>query len=333
MSAIELLYSAALETTSEQITVINAHANPLLNQLCSSRNCSIQQHFKPAYDELIRSGLTATTSLQIHPECELVLILPAKNRQQTLSWMALAISHLKDGGKIIVSSANNHGAKSYEAALKKLAGNINSYSKAKCRVFASAKTAACNDDLTEQWLQNGQQQLVPTHGLISQPGLFSWDQPDRGSILLLEQLPPLNGTGMDLCSGYGLLSASVLQSSESIHQLHLVEADLFALNCAEKNCSQHATKTALHWLDATTDKLPAKLDWVICNPPFHTGHYLDVELGKNIILNGCKSLKPGGTIYLVANRKLPYEHLLRSTLKNTETVLQADGYKVIKGTR
>ena len=334
MSAIELLYRNAIDIQAKQITVVNAHAHPLLYELCrSAKHYHLLQHFKPAFDALTSSGLETVTRLASETDRELILIIPSKNRQQTLAWMAESMQRLADGGMVLMACANSYGAKGYESSLKKLSGNINSTSKSKCRIFSARKTTLFDAALADQWRSNVKPQRIESHGLISQPGLFSWDRPDPGSRLLLAHLPELSGTGMDLCCGYGLLSEEILRTSEHAKHLHLVEAEQLALECAAKNCEQWASQTDYHWLDAANEPLPGEVDWIVCNPPFHTGQERDIELGQKIIMNGCRSLKSGGEIYLVANRKLPYERILQSALKTVTISVQAEGFKVIRGVK
>lgn len=336
MPATELLYSAALEHPAKRLLIINAHADAQLIALQNrAGQLDLWQHFKPEHDALKRMGLYVANALpNLGNLYDMVLLLPSKSRQQTLAWMAAAMQRLTDGGTLLVASANAHGARSYETSLAKLAGNIASRSKSKCRIFSAKKTADLDPKLLEQWAKGGKaRHIQSSHGLVSQPGLFSWDHVDHGSELLLKQLPELSGIGMDLCCGYGLLAESVLRKSDNIEKLHLVEADHLALECAKINCEAWKSKVQTEWLDAASEALPRNMEWIICNPPFHTGQKRDVELGQRVIESGCLALKPGGIIYLVANRKLPYEQLLKSLLKTTQIVMEAEGFKVIRGVR
>ncbi|MDQ7000245.1 MAG: methyltransferase, partial [Mariprofundus sp.] len=149
----------------------------------------------------------------------------------------------------------------------------------------------------------------------------------------IKQLPVLHGIGMDLCCGYGLLTEYILHLSTDIKQIHLVEADWLALDCARQNTAAWQDIVQSHWKDAVLESLPKQLDWVVCNPPFHSGQSRDVKLGQSIVLHACQSLKKGGCLYLVANRKLPYENLIRSELRQCEILTEADGFKVIRGVR
>ncbi len=355
MKAIELLYRAALEIRSERILVINAQAHPLL--LTIKEQCShldIQQHFKPEFAAIEHIGLSVSPHWPDSGNMyDLILLKPSKNKQQTQAWMALAFNSLKDSGHIIVACANEHGAKSYESALEKLAGNIASRSKSKCRIFSARNSAAFNSELAKQWIDTALPCRIDSYGLISRPGLFSWNRADTGSSLLLDQLPELSGIGMDLCCGFGLLAEQVMhkqmireqmvrkqmvrkqmiREQTGVEKIHLVEADILALDCAIRNTQPWQQHILSHWSDATSDPLPSDLDWVVCNPPFHTGQNRDVGLGQSIALRACASLKRGGSLYLVANRKLPYERLLQSELQSCQTLIETNGFKIIKGIR
>ncbi|MBL4775986.1 MAG: class I SAM-dependent methyltransferase [Mariprofundus sp.] len=336
MSAVELLYQTATAKAEGRTLIINTQADSLL--LTLSAQCpqlDLQQHFKPEYAAIQRMGLAASETLSgFDAAYDLIVLLAAKNKQQTLGWMAEAMKLLQDNGILLMACANKHGAKSYESALHMLAGNIASRCQSKCRIFSAKKTALLDHILLDQWVDSAQAKSIPTHGLISQPGLFSWNHADSGSQLLLDHLPhDFSGTGMDLCCGYGLLAEHLLHTSPDIDTLHLVEADQLALNCAEYNTRTWAQKIQSHWRDAAHDPLPKQLDWIICNPPFHTGQQRDVGLGQGIVQRACQSLKRGGRLYVVANRKLPYEALMHTGLKHCDTVVEADGFKIIKGIR
>ncbi|MFQ5519100.1 MAG: methyltransferase [Mariprofundus sp.] len=334
MSAVQLLYQAALATSPGKTAILNAQADPLLSQLAARKeSLDLTQYFKPEHDALTSMGFTVSPEFsKLSTDYDLILLLPSKNKQQTHAWMAEAMRRLQKNGKIMMACANRHGAKSHETALKALAGNISSASKSKCRIFSACRNNHFDNELAEQWIQDAKPRRIETHGLISQPGPFSWDRADTGSSLLLEQLPALPGTGLDLCCGYGLLSEWILKHSPNVQLLHLIEADHIALECARANTQHWQTRVQLHWADAVSDPLPQNLDWIVCNPPFHSGQNRDIELGQAIVQRACQSLKKGGSLYLVANRKLPYEHLLQAGLQNCQTLIEKNGFKVFRGT-
>lgn len=339
LRSIELLYRAVLEQGCRRVCVIHASAHPLLVELSSKVALTLQQHEKPAYRQLVALGLDPSPDWpDTDIEFDTILLIPSKNRAQTHAWMARAMQMLADGGWLMFSCANRYGAKGYRQALAALAGSVSARSKAKCRLLCACKQADHFDAaLADRWLAAAEVRRVETHGLQAQPGLFSWQQGDRGSLLLLaalsERLSMLRGQGMDLCCGYGLLAVELLKRYTQIDRLHLVDSDHLALDCAISNVSEWRSRIVPHWLDAATEQLPSQLDWLVCNPPFHAGQTRDVELGKSIVMQGCRSLRDGGRIYLVANRQLPYERLLQAELRQLHTLAERDGFKVLEGVR
>jgi 16S rRNA (guanine1207-N2)-methyltransferase len=278
--AFNLLIEAAKQQHVQRMAVLNAQAHPWLSHFHQHSELSLYQSFKPLILDIQTMGLGVAP---LQGEYDLILLVPAKDKIQSLGWMAQAFEHLTHGGKLMMACENQYGAKSYESALKKLAGHTACTSKSKCRLFSAKKTPSLNIELQQQWLENTKPSVIPSHGLWAQPGLFSWKKPDVGSQMLLNHLPVLSGKVMDLCCGYGLLAAHCLKASPSITHLHLVEADSLALDCAKKNVAEGITgdtDISPHHVDAAHESLPKHFNYVVCNPPFHTGQTRDVELGQ-----------------------------------------------------
>ena len=335
--ATTLLYRQGLsfidaQTAPVRLGIVNAAADPLLAILTASAHMfQLQQTRRDESLALADLGLDSCEELSGTFDC--VLLVPAKQRAQTLGWMASAMKMLSDNGMLIVCCPNRMGARTYEKKLGELSGNVSSTSKSKCRIFSAKRSKQLNEGLAEEWVCKSAPQVVPEMGLYSRPGLFSWDRPDPGSCLLLDHLPSdLSGSGMDLGCGLGFLAAGILQRSEHIDTLHLVDVERLALDCARLNLEPFKdTRLHYHWLDASSETLPDKLDWIILNPPFHRGREQAIELGQKIIAAACGVLKPGGKLYLVANVHLPYEGILKAHLKTFRQQDIRDGFKLIGG--
>ena len=52
------------------------------------------------------------------------------------------------------------------------------------------------------------------------------------------------------------------------------------------------------------------------NPPFHRGRAAEPEIGAGMIRAAAKALKPGGRLFMVANRQLPYETVLAAVFSS-----------------
>ncbi|MCK7593973.1 class I SAM-dependent methyltransferase [Pseudomarimonas salicorniae] len=303
------------------------HQRSLPDLVCESS-------FKPDVDALLRSGLAVR-----EPEdtrYPLVMVLPPRQREHARATLARALDRVAPGGVLLACQANDEGAKSGEADLRKLAGPIESLAKHHCRVYWARAETGSDPALLAEWRELDAPRPILDGRFHSRPGLFAWDRVDPASRLLVEQLPDdLAGAAADLGAGYGYLSASLLQRCVGIHSLDLFEAEARALPLAEKNLEAHAGRVAItpHWHDVIQG-VPGRYDVIVCNPPFHTQRAGDrPDIGRRFIAAAAASLNPGGQLWLVANRHLPYEAELAQGFDSLRTVCQRDGFKVVQARR
>ena len=183
----------------------------------------------------------------------------------------------------------------------------------------------------EQAIAEGAPQEAPRLGLISQPGVFSWDRPDPGSRLLAAHLGGLAGAGADLGCGVGVLAPSVL-ALPKVTTLTLVDIDRRALDAARRNVADLRAAFLQADLREPVPSLSG-LDFVVMNPPFHDGAEEDRGLGQAFIRRAAAMLRRGGVLRLVANIGLPYEATLAEAFDQTRRLEQGGGYKVLEGRR
>ncbi|MDQ3040135.1 MAG: class I SAM-dependent methyltransferase, partial [Pseudomonadota bacterium] len=88
-----------------------------------------------------------------------------------------------------------------------------------------------------------------------------------------------------------------------------------------------------HWQDVAAG-VSERFDAIVCNPPFHAlGRGDRPDIGRAFIDAAAQALNPGGRLWLVANRHLPYEDALASGFAQVRTVAQAGGFKIIEATK
>ena len=162
-------------------------------------------------------------------------------------------------------------------------------------------------------------------GLWTQPGVFSWDRPDAGSQQLLAALPALAGRGADLGCGLGVLARAILASTD-VTQLDLVDLDRRAIAAARRNVED--PRAVFHWADARGAPELSGLDFVVTNPPFHDHGVEDRGLGQGFLRRAHEILRPGGTLWLVANRHLPYEGVLCDLFRKVTPHGEDAGFKI-----
>ena len=298
-----------------------------------------EQSFKPDADALLRAGFDVATDIGAEPRrFALVLVLPPRQREQARALLARAARLAGPDGVVVAASANASGARTHEADLARLCGTLESLSKHKCRVFWTVRKTqqGFDDALIAEWLALDAPRPILEGRFVSRPGVFAWDRIDPASELLISQLSATrSGTAADLGAGFGYLSAALLEKCPGIAALDLYEADARALDLAKRNLSPYAARVAIdyRWYDVASG-LPKRYDVIVTNPPFHTaGGSDDPGLGRRFITTAAAALNPGGRLFLVANRHLPYENVLNAAFGSVRIAIQKHGFKIIEATR
>lgn len=295
-----------------------------------------EQSFKPEADALRRAGFDVSAKLGTNVKAvPLVLVLPPRQRDEARALLARAVQLAGREGRVVAAAANVSGARSHESDLERLCGRIENLSKNKSRVFWGA-TNSVDQTLLAQWLQLDTPRPILDGRYVSRPGVFAWDRIDVASELLAAELPnSLSGAAADLGAGFGYLSDELLRKCAGVTSLDAYEAEARALDLAKLNLARHTDRVPItyHWHDVTSG-LSRVYDVVISNPPFHTSSGADDPgLGRRFIATAAQALKPGGRLFLVANRHLPYEVVLNAQFGSVRVVAQRYGFKIIEATR
>jgi 16S rRNA (guanine1207-N2)-methyltransferase len=255
------------------------------------------------------------------PYAAAIVCLP-RSREAARALIARAAAEVAPGGWIAVDGQKTDGI---ETALKDLRGRVD-LSESLSKAHGKLASFPAGPDLSD-WAARP----AEVAGFRTLPGIFSSDGPDPGSVLLAASLPDkLGGKVADLGAGWGFLAAEILKRP-GVKRLDLVEAEADALDCARANITD--PRARFHWADATAWRPETLLDAVVMNPPFHTGRVADPALGAAFIRAARRMLAPDGSLWVVANRHLPYDPVLNDCFLDVREVAGDSRFRVIHATR
>jgi 16S rRNA (guanine1207-N2)-methyltransferase len=266
----------------------------------------VETGFRPDHDHFAARGYRSAGG----PYGSAVICLP-RARAAALSLIHQAMASVPAGAPVLLDGQKTDGIDTAIKACREAGFQMGeslskAHGKAICLTAAPAPAA---------WAATVRE---VEGGFVTLPFCFSADGPDRGSALLAAALPDrLPAHVADLGAGWGYLSRAIL-SRPGVQHLDLVEAEAQALTCARQNVPD--PRAAFHWADVPMFKPKHMWDAVVMNPPFHTGREAEPDLGIAFIRAAHRYLSPSGTLWLVANRHLPYDRVLTTLFKQVEEI-------------
>ncbi|MBI1205425.1 MAG: methyltransferase [Rhodopseudomonas sp.] len=255
----------------------------------------------------------------------LIMLAPPGTLERRYA-LALALRALHIGGVLRVLAPKDKGGTRLRKELEGFGCAVEDISKHHHRIATTRRPAAPTgiDDAVAE----GGPRLSDELKVWTQPGVFSWDRLDPGTVLLIEHLPALSGRGADFGCGLGFLSHAIL-TSPAVTQLTLIDIDRRAVECAQHNIAD--ARAAFVWGDVRDDHAGlANLDFVVMNAPFHDAGKEQRGLALRFVQRAAESLRKGGTCLMVANRHLPYEAAMTPLFKHIVPVIETPGYKIFE---
>lgn len=294
---------------------------------------TLQQDFRPAFRAL--EGETHALAPQAEGEgYDLAMVLAGRHRGQNELWVGEALKRTRPGGCIMVAGGKTDGIASLRKRIAGLLPVDDHASKNHGVVFWL--TRPDDADAFVEALEAANPPLILDGGFLTVPGVFSQDHADEGSKLLAEHLPAeLKGHAADFGAGWGYLSVKLAERAPGINSIDLFEASFPACVAAKANMNTlvRDVESKVQWYDLLAEPVERRYDLVVMNPPFHQGRAAEPSIGEGFIRAASAALKPGGKLYLVANRSLPYEATLETGFARHGELVRDERFKVLWAVR
>ena len=182
------------------------------------------------------------------------------------------------------------------------------------------------DETVRRQVMLGDQEAV----LISKPGVFAWDRLDAGTAALIGamQIGPHDRV-LDLGCGTGLAGLAAARCGVSGF-VTLVDADVRAVESARRTLmANDASNFEVLLSDCVSAVEGQRFDVVITNPPFHQGVGVDFDVAHQFVAGASRVLKPGGRLFLVANRHLRYSDVIQKSFITFAPVYMDNRFQVL----
>jgi 16S rRNA (guanine1207-N2)-methyltransferase len=291
----------------------------------------VVQGFRPDFRALQAVGLPVTPRAD-GESYSAALVLAGRHRGRNELQLAEALERTLPGGLIVVAGGKEDGI----APLRKRVALLLEIEGSEPKYHGIAFWFRRPEGMTAASELRAANPEILVGSCRTAPGMFSYDRIDPGSRLLAENLPAdISGAVADFGAGWGYLACELLSHNGGVARMDLYEAEFEALEAARANLAaiRSAAETGFFWTDLLAEPVGRRYDFVVMNPPFHSGRAAEPAIGQGMIAAAARALRPGGRLLLVANRQLPYEQVLAKEFREAGEKARDARYKILWAVR
>ncbi|MFI0896482.1 methyltransferase [Streptomyces sp. NPDC020983] len=168
-------------------------------------------------------------------------------------------------------------------------------------------------------------------------GVFCADRLDVGTRLLLAHLPHRTGPDrvVDLGCGNGVLGTAAAVANPESEVLFTDESHQAVASAEEtfRASADPATRAEFVVADVASGVPAGSADLVLNNPPFHSHRATTDATARRMFATARAALRPGGELWVVANRHLGHHTRLRRLFGNCDVMSSDPKFVVLRATR
>ncbi|MDQ7026692.1 MAG: class I SAM-dependent methyltransferase [Anaerolineae bacterium] len=279
-------------------------------------------------------------SHDVYPPAEAIydtaIIIVPKGREVARAQVMTAMQAVKQGGDLYIAGPNKGGAKSVIKDAQKLfnACQVLDFKKSH-RVALSIKQQ--DYDYPIEWGAKPYEQQMRTFDtplgkidVVTMPGIFSWDELDAGTSLLLENVNFQDIESiLDIGCGNGVIASL---AAKAVDRVTMVDDNLLAVYCAQSTVEHNQLTNVEVVASNVFSKLENQtFDLIVSNPPFHKKFDVNTNVANRLITEAKDHLNPNGRLLIVVNTFLKYESALSEHFKYSRVVIDNGKFKVLEG--
>jgi 16S rRNA G1207 methylase RsmC len=256
---------------------------------------------------------------------QLVLLRVPKHGSLLRYQLQLLRQLLPAGTPVLCAGMDKHLSPATAALLEEFLGPTQRHpGKRKARLFSITVDKSCTGSEPEVCRYHLEQLDAEIESRVN---VFSREKLDAGSRLMLTRFAQLPASEqlVDLGCGNGVLGVLATRQLQPSRTVFCDESAL-ALASARGNVESLAPGFAdrcefLH-SDGLLNYTGPAPQLILCNPPFHQQHVVNEHSGQRMIQEAAAVMAPGGELWLVANRHLPYARLLQQLFNRVKREAQ-----------
>lgn len=293
----------------------------------SCYNTNFEEYCGYKSNKHIKSYFTANYQTEL--KHDLVVMAFPKSKAE-LNFTLSMISHATTSNtNVIIVGENKSGIKTLSKAASKTLINCNKYDSARhCILFTAQLSENIPTFSLNEWYEYYKVNIADIQLKIAAlPGVFSQKGLDKGTHILLENLPNIkSGNILDFGCGAGVIASYIGRKHPEVI-LNLLDVSALALQSSIQTLKSN-NLTGKVFASNSLSEITDSYDVVVSNPPFHQGIATNYSATESF-LEGIKThLKKEAEVIVVANSFLKYEPIMQKTIGLTNRLLTQQGFTI-----
>lgn len=300
---------------------------PSAHITCYNTNFEYYQQF--IKNKSVKIDCVFSAEYQTEKKHDLVIVNFPKSKEELNFTLAMIAHCVTEETKLLIVGENKGGIKS----VNKLTQNTLTFctkvdSARHCVLFIGALNMQTKKFNINDWYQYYDAEIGNIRiNIASLPGVFSQKSLDKGSELLLNNLPKkMQGSVLDFGCGAGVIASFIGIKYPDV-ELSLVDISALALNSAQKTLMMNNI-TGNVFASNSLSEVNHKYCHVVSNPPFHQGLKTHYEATENFLKEVKRHLSPKGDITIVANNFLRYQPIMEKSIGITNRICNEKGFAI-----
>jgi len=301
---------------------------------------------KTTYDSLLRVGFTeeklfldAQWALENGRDFDHIVVYQPKAKELLDYLLAATLPLLKEGGRVWLVGDNKSGVKS---SMKRLEGGLDDVGKVDgakhCLLYNGYKRRPAKPFVFADWVITWKQDVAgQSLTLCSLPGVFGHGKLDKGTEILLNQLNQhrfmsdvASARILDFGCGDGIIALWLHNKTGA--RITALDDSVLALKATELTFAANQVGDAVTLVASNgLDQVKGRFNYVVTNPPFHTGINTDYSIAESFFMAVKQHLTLNGELFVVANDFLRYPPILDAALGSHTRLYRDKGYAIYHG--
>ena len=273
--------------------------------------------------------LDAVSSKKV--DCGLVLLRVPKQLSLLRYQLQLLSKIVAPGTPLVCGGMDKHLPRTLAEELERIIGPVTRHRGArKARLFSGVfqQSPLQTVDTTQRFFCEELGAEVS-----SLANVFSSGALDMGTRLLLQSMQDLQPQrrAVDLCCGNGVIGLCAMARHPDL-LIDFIDESSLAVASARNNVAslfpERLKRCSFQQSDGFRHYRGDEVQQILCNPPFHQGHVVDDHAGRRLLRQAATVLRPGGELWLVANRHLKYAATLQRHFHGVQQIAQNQKFVV-----